>query len=257
MEDSYYSIGEISKLFQIPKSTIRYWEEKEVFCPRRNQDNDYRLFNLQSSIELLDVIFYRNLNVPIQKMKHFNRLSPNAIYSILEDTERDVKQELIELEEKLEGIAKRKEQLESLFGLKKRGYQQEEIEMVKIISSDMSDAEGIQIQLEYLTNFVLYKDDAKDDDYQIGLSVPIDYEWQKGILWEKAKHEKAIYFTCLLETNSEEFNKSNIKEHEEVLNNMGYEVKRVIASYLATASDTKENSVDYYKVWLEVETKER
>ncbi|MEG0255573.1 MerR family transcriptional regulator [Vagococcus sp.] len=253
MEESYYSIGEIAKLFQISPSKIRYWEEKEVFCPRRDVENDYRLFNLQSSIELLDVIFYRNLNVPIQKMKHFNRLSPTAIYAILEDTEEDVRNELIELEEKLEGIARRKEQLESLFSLKERGYQEEVIPMRKIVSSDMSDAEGIQIQLEYLTNFVLYKEKVQDIEFKIGLSVPIDYQWQKEVLWQKDDHEEARYITCLMETDSEYFNESNIKEHEDALEKQGYEVKRVLASYLATASDEHENSVDYYKVWLEVE----
>ncbi|WP_288394093.1 MerR family transcriptional regulator [uncultured Vagococcus sp.] len=252
MEDSSYSIGEISKLFNIPTSTIRYWEEKEVFLPRRNEENDYRLFNLQSTIELLDIVFYRNLNVPLKKMKHFNRLNPEAIYSILEDTEEDVLKELVILEKKLKGIAERKEQLESLFTLKERGYKEEAIHVEKIVTVDMNDEEDIKIQLEYLSNFTLYQDNQESDSYQIGISVPKNYQNHKEILWLKDTEKQPIYMTCLLESASENLNDSNIDEHKKELAKKGYQVVRVIATYLATASEDDTNSVDYYKAWLEV-----
>lgn len=253
MEDTSYSIGEISKLFNVPTSTIRYWEEKEVFLPRRNKENDYRLFNLQSTIELLDIVFYRNLNVPLKKMKHFNRLNPEAIYSILEDTEEDVLKELVILEKKLKGIAERKEQLESLFTLKERGYKEEAIHIEKIVTVDMNDEEDIKIQLEYLSNFTLYKDCSKSDSYQIGISVPKSYSNHKEILWLKDQGKQPIYITCLLESASENLNESNLDEHKKELEKRGYQVIRVIATYLATASEDDTNSVDYYKAWLEVE----
>ncbi|MBO0436302.1 MerR family transcriptional regulator [Vagococcus fluvialis] len=252
MEDSSYSIGEISKLFNIPTSTIRYWEEKEVFLPRRNEENDYRLFNLQSTIELLDIVFYRNLNVPLKKMKHFNRLNPEAIYSILEDTEEDVLKELVILEKKLKGIAERKEQLESLFTLKERGYKEEATHVEKIVTVDMNDEEDIKIQLEYLSNFTLYQDNQESDSYQIGISVPKNYQNHKEILWLKDPEKQPIYMTCLLESASENLNDSNIDEHKKELAKKGYQVVRVIATYLATASEDDTNSVDYYKAWLEV-----
>lgn len=253
MEDSAYSIGKISKLFNIPTSTIRYWEEKEVFFPRRNEENDYRLFNLQSTIELLDIVFYRNLNVPLKKMKHFNRLNPEEIYSILEDTEEDVLKELVTLEKKLKGIADRKEQLESLFTLKERGYKEEALHVEKIVTVDMNDSEDIKIQLEHLSNFTLYKDNDDKEFYQIGISVPKDYQSHKEILWLKNPETQPIYMTCLLESASENLNESNLEEHKKELNKKGYKVIRVIATYLATASEDETNSVDYYKAWLEVE----
>ena len=256
MEDLSYSIGEISKLFNIPKSKIRYWEEKEIFLPRRNNENDYRLFNLQSTIELLDVIFYRDLNVPIQKMKHFHSLSPEKIYSILEDTEQEVYFELSELQRKLEGIANRKEQLESLFALKNRGYLEEELQIEKVVTVDMGDPKDLQVQLEFLSNFTLYKKNLKDEFFQMGISVSSQYEKnEKVVIWEKSSNQKKRYITCLLEADSETLMINNLKEHEKELKSKGILVKSVIASYLATASDELEHSVDYYKAWLEVEGK--
>ncbi|MGX7025260.1 MerR family DNA-binding transcriptional regulator [Vagococcus hydrophili] len=252
MNEPTLSIGEIAKLFDIPASTIRYWEDKEIFASRRNDDNDYRTFNMQSMIELLDVIFYRNLNVPIHKMKHFNKHSPETIYRILQDTGEEVEQELKTLQHKLAGIKHRKEQLEELFALKNRGYQVETFEIEKIVSVDMSNKEDIQVQLEFLSNFVLYRAEGVDEKTQMGISVPKDYDRQKEILWEKPSSNRK-YITCLIECDAEDLEKNNLEEHIQKVSKQGYQVKQVISTYLATASDEYDIAVDYYKGWIEVE----
>ncbi len=45
-----YTIG-ISELFDLPKSTIRYWDEQGLIRSSRQEENDYRLFDI-------DDIFY-------------------------------------------------------------------------------------------------------------------------------------------------------------------------------------------------------
>lgn len=251
MEENSYTIGEIAQLFKVPASTIRYWEDKEIFSSKRNDENDYREYTIQTTIELMDVVFYRNLNVPIQKMKHFNRLSPEDIYSILLDTEANVQKELADLEKKSKGISQRKEQLESLFTLKDRGYKQEKLNIKKIVPFDMTNAEEMQVQLEHLANFVLFKENKKDEVFQMGLVVSDDYE--KNELWKENTSKESIYFTCLLECDAEDFEKNNFSEHLEEMRKRGYQIKRVIAPYLATASENNKRAVDYYKAWLEVE----
>lgn len=252
MEEKSYTIGEIAQLFQVPASTIRYWEEKEIFSSKRNDENDYREYTIQTTIELLDVVFYRNLNVPIQKMKNFNRLSPEEIYSILLDTEKNVQKELADLEKKSKGISQRKEQLESLFTLKQRGYKEEELTIKKIVPFDMMSREDMQIQLEHLANFVLYKENKEDQFFQMGLVVTDDYK--KDELWRLDTSKKLIYLTCLLECDSEDFDVNNLAEHEQALKEKGYKINRIIAPYLATASNNNKQPVDYYKAWLEVES---
>jgi hypothetical protein len=157
------------------------------------------------------------------------------------------------LEKKLKGIAERKEQLESLFTLKERGYKEEAIHVEKIVTVDMNDEEDIKIQLEYLSNFTLYQDNQESDSYQIGISVPKNYQNHKEILWLKDPEKQPTYMTCLLESASENLNDSNLDEHKKELAKKGYQVVRVIATYLATASEDDTNSVEYYKAWLEVE----
>ncbi len=254
-EEQRYSIGEIARLFQIPASTIRYWEEKDIFKIKRNDENEYREFDIQTTIELLDVVFYRNLNVPIQKMKEFNRLSPEAIYSILNDTELQVQQELTELKKKLTGIAGRKQQLENLFTLKENSYQEEILLLEKIVAFDMYNPQDIQVQLAGPTNFVLFKKSPAAREFQMGLAVPLNYENGNEELWRNEKNMGKKYVTCLLETNSENLDEHNYQHHEESLSKLGFHVEQIIAPYLATASNDRQKSVDYYKAWLEVSTK--
>ncbi len=38
-----YTIGQVSELFDLPKSTIRYWDEQGLIRSSRQEENDYRL----------------------------------------------------------------------------------------------------------------------------------------------------------------------------------------------------------------------
>lgn len=56
-EKLYYSIGETAKLFNLPVSTLRYWEnEFDVLKPRKNKKGD-RFFT-KNDIALIRTIHY-------------------------------------------------------------------------------------------------------------------------------------------------------------------------------------------------------
>ncbi|NTQ99747.1 MerR family DNA-binding transcriptional regulator, partial [Enterococcus faecium] len=37
-----YTIGQVSELFDLPKSTIRYWDKQGLIRSSRQEENDYR-----------------------------------------------------------------------------------------------------------------------------------------------------------------------------------------------------------------------
>ncbi|MCQ2283941.1 MAG: MerR family transcriptional regulator [Bacteroidales bacterium] len=56
-EKLYYSIGETSKIFNLPISTIRYWEtEFDIIKPRKNKKGD-RFFS-KNDIAIIRTIYY-------------------------------------------------------------------------------------------------------------------------------------------------------------------------------------------------------
>lgn len=253
MEDTQlYSIGEISKMFGIPASTLRYWEEKELFSIERNHENDYRTFDIQTTIELLDIIFYRNLNVPIKKMKHFKQLSPETIFALLEDTEARAKRDLQQLQQKLHGIAGRKEQILEFFSLQKQDYQLEYPPIKKIVDLDENNPQNIQIQLSGPTTFFLVKNQFSDKHFLMGLDVSSGAISDSPVIWENDENSEKIYYTSLFETSTKDPAINNLEEHSQEFKKRGFTISSLLAQYLATGVNQENQAVDYYKAWFEV-----
>ena len=62
-------INEVEHLVGLSKKSIRYYEENGLLTPKRNQTNDYRIYD-ELDIKTLKVIkFLRELGVPIRDLK--------------------------------------------------------------------------------------------------------------------------------------------------------------------------------------------
>lgn len=93
-----FNIGEIANFFQLPASTLRYWEETGLITPSKNTQNDYREYSLSDLMTISDILFYKNLG-----------LSLNQI-SKMEQTEVAYHQQLFQ--EKMVSLEKQKKQLD-------------------------------------------------------------------------------------------------------------------------------------------------
>ncbi len=66
-----YTIGQVSELFDLPKSTIRYWDEQGLIRSSRQEENDYRLFDIDDIFMLYDIVFYRKIRYTDQTDEEF------------------------------------------------------------------------------------------------------------------------------------------------------------------------------------------
>lgn len=71
MKDSY-TIGEISKLLNLGNDAIRFYEKKGLVHPKTNPDNQYRMYDMSNILELLDVIYYRHLEVSLSEIQQLH-----------------------------------------------------------------------------------------------------------------------------------------------------------------------------------------
>lgn len=66
----YYTIGEISRLFRIPISTLRYYEKSNLLVPEiRNETNGYRYYSPEQLGKLDIIYFLRELEFPTNKIE--------------------------------------------------------------------------------------------------------------------------------------------------------------------------------------------
>lgn len=57
-----YKIGEVSKMFNISKEMLRYYEKKGVLHPKRIDENNYRVYDEMDIFLLFEIVQYQAMN---------------------------------------------------------------------------------------------------------------------------------------------------------------------------------------------------
>lgn len=122
-----YTIGQVSELFDLPKSTIRYWDEQGLIRSSRQEENDYRLFDIDDIFMLYDIVFYRKLDIPIKQMKNLYGKTLTELYETLDETERRIHKELVVMKQKQKEIREQKKQLKLMIDTNEEEFPVEEI----------------------------------------------------------------------------------------------------------------------------------
>ena len=64
------TIGEISEILNITPSTLRFWEKENLFHVSK-KSNHYRTYTNTDLIDIADILYYRNLGVPVKDIRAF------------------------------------------------------------------------------------------------------------------------------------------------------------------------------------------
>ena len=64
-----YTINKLANLAGISVRTLRYYDELELLTPNRNHLNDYRIYGQSEVDRLQQILFYRELGVPLEEIK--------------------------------------------------------------------------------------------------------------------------------------------------------------------------------------------
>ena len=64
----FYTVGEVSKIFNLPASTLRYYDSIGLLSPWKTGDNGYRYYS-KAQFEIISMIgFMRSLGTPINRL---------------------------------------------------------------------------------------------------------------------------------------------------------------------------------------------
>ncbi|MBL3649769.1 MerR family transcriptional regulator [Bacillus vallismortis] len=110
----FFSIGEVSKLFNVKISALRYYDEIGLLKPEyKDEQTNYRYYSTQQ-FERLDTIKYlRALGLPINKLLHFyNSQNTNTLIHILKSQQTEIDRKKRELERIEKKISRRIIQIE-------------------------------------------------------------------------------------------------------------------------------------------------
>ncbi len=238
-----YGIGEISEIFKIAKSTLRYWESENLIRLERNETNDYREYTLKQMVDISDIAFYRSLNVPVTKLKRIYEMDINDLSIMLSETQKDIDNQISMLLSRREGILSRKEKIQQLAKLQVEPYTKGKPDMDRITLFDMS-----QFYMQNPYDFAIVIPPEANSSLKYGVVISENTK-EDEVIWEN-KLPQGDFIQCLLKVSSDDPDQNNLAEHLEHLANQGYKTGVIVARYLTTALETIR--YDYYKAWIEI-----
>lgn len=251
--ENLYSLDEISKMFDVPKSTLRYWESQKLIKSIRNSTSGYREYGLKELIGVNNIVFYRTLHVSIERLKKLNMLNSNELENIIIQSRHDIEDEILLLQDKLKRIDLKLKSVEEYKKLKDQQYGTEKPDISVIVSYDLKNKQETLLSVEDSYNFSLMFD-RQSSTYTYGVNID-----NKEIIKDKIQliNEYDItdkkFLTCLLEVNSNDFEETNLQQHLKEIERQGYRAKDIIFARYLLAAINDDKLIDFYKLWIEVE----
>ncbi|MFD0618191.1 MerR family transcriptional regulator [Paenibacillus sp. GCM10027629] len=100
LKNQRFTIGEMAKMHCIPQSTLRYYDEKEIFQPSKvDPDTHYRYYTTDQFPLINSIMFLRHLGVPLHEIKQYtDQRTPTVALGLLQKQKDLVLQKQKELE---------------------------------------------------------------------------------------------------------------------------------------------------------------
>jgi len=68
-QQSIYTIGELARLAGVSVRTLRHYDQIGLLKPQSRDDNNYRQYDFEDLLRLQQILFFRELDVPLKKIK--------------------------------------------------------------------------------------------------------------------------------------------------------------------------------------------
>lgn len=98
----FYSIGEVSKICNLSKKTLRYYDEMGILCPDKvSEENNYRYYSKRTMLSVPIIRYYKQTGFKLDEMKQFLE-GIGKSYVVFEKHFRDKMNELKDLQSEID-----------------------------------------------------------------------------------------------------------------------------------------------------------
>ncbi|GGE44034.1 MerR family transcriptional regulator [Pullulanibacillus camelliae] len=96
----YFQIGDIAKIFNIPQSTLRYYDQIGLFTPNHTApESNYRYYTMDQFVLLDTIMFLRKLGIPVRDIqKHMAMRNLDNTESLFQKQLEKIKHDIHSLE---------------------------------------------------------------------------------------------------------------------------------------------------------------
>lgn len=249
--DQQFHIGQIARFFDLPASTLRYWDEVGILTPHKNHTNSYREYTVSDLMTISDIIFYKNLGISLQQIGAMEQAEPEEHTRLLCGKIEELERQQQEIAQRIQKLHNHLAAIETLGKLRQHPFSPAEIDTDCIVSFDLNEIDKLR---RYMENPYLYSRVQHSDCLAIehrGLTVPRVQRPDipsDQILWEHSADSR--YVACLMQESVPDDYRSNLPE---LLSHIqkSHRTGTIISRFLLHAA---ENGVvyDFYQTFVEI-----
>ena len=86
-----YRTGELLNYLGVSRDTLRFYEEKGLLSPKKNDDNNYRNYDMLDVYKIMSIDFYKKRGMSIHQIQDLQKKSTvQDIQSLLEKKKKEL-----------------------------------------------------------------------------------------------------------------------------------------------------------------------
>lgn len=248
--DKRFHIGEISQFFNLPASTLRYWENAGILVTNKNTENNYREYTVADLMNLSDLIFYKSLGIPLKQIQTLEHSTPEEHEILFHEKIEELNYQQQQIQYRIQKLHSRLNAIHTLKELKLHSLKITDIDTDCIVSFDLIEIDKLRQYIEnpYLYSRVQHSDNIRTEQRGLTISTEQRSHFPKAeVLWQKNSH---TYITCLMKEEITDGYPNNLSELLAHIQK-NYRTGSVISRFLLCA---RENGklYDFYKTFVEI-----
>lgn len=241
----YKNIHEVATLYKLPVSTLHYWEKEGLFETQRNQENQYRLFSLADIMNVWEIVFYREMHIPVKEIRKLIHDDIDAIENCYDEQEKTLQEQLRRTQEILARLERQKEMIRRIRSLRESPLR-ESVPDIAFCCRDPFDLSSIQASLENTYDICLWIGGPHHGQAERGIFLA---DSDAEVIWQRKDTGKYLEF--LLKAGSEDPEENDLQDTLTQVRSMGLRPGTVIGRYLMMGSEDGKR-YEYYRAWIEV-----
>lgn len=246
----HFQIGEISRFFDIPASTLRYWEDMGVLNPLKDNENHYREYTIEDLMTISDVIFYKNLGLSLKQIRGMEFAAPKQHSRLFAEKLSELEQQQKLLQQRMEKLRCHMNAIQMMDELTQNPYRETDIDTDCIVSFELIERDKLRQYIDnpYLYSRVQHSDHPEKE--RRGLTVPADLTGRfpaSQILWKKQSNR---YIVFLMKEEIADGFPNDLRKHLQYIQR-GHKTGAVISRFLLCAQE-EGRVYDFYKTFVEI-----
>lgn len=250
------SIDTVSKLLDVPKSTLRYYDDKGIIQSRRRDDKDsaYRIYTRQDILTLFDFLSYRGLDIPVKDIQALNTLPleirPSKILELIDGNQKKIQSLIAANNELLRNLTV----IQKYLQLIETGYRITETTEIRHIKEyHMLEPEHAR---QWLNNpfsqcyALIY--DCGQASFPVYEGLANTEEFDSPVIWSPSETH-GRYLECLTKTRYASPDSADIEKHLAWIREHGLKAGKVLCLFLIPLQDEETSErFDVYHTWIEL-----